>query len=523
METPVIAEVETSSVAGHLPRLEMTGIGKRFPGVIALNNVNLQVYQREIVGLIGENGAGKSTLMKILGGIHQPDAGSISLEGRTVTIASVRESIGLGIGIIHQELNVQDNLDVAGNVFLGREPTWAGPLRLIDQTAICAQTEKYLRLLDLKVSPKTPLSKLSIAQKQLVEIAKALSLNASILIMDEPTSSLTLSETDRLMEITKDLQSRGISIIYITHRLAEIEHLADRVVALRDGRNAGVLERSEISHDRMVSLMVGRDLSKFHIIRESSDQHVLFEVRDLRTTARPNTQVSLAIKRGEIMGLAGLIGAGRSEFAQTIFGIDKSMSGEILLDGKSLKIDSPKDAIHHGIYLVPEDRRNTGLITAMSVRENITLPALERYSGAGLIKSRDENSVAKRYSEELRIKTASIETKASDLSGGNQQKVVLAKWLSLNPRVIIFDEPTRGIDVGAKAEIYHLMRRLADQGVAILMISSGMEEILGNSDRVAVMHQGQITGILERANCSEEAILHLAIGHAARRQQTLPS
>jgi ribose transport system ATP-binding protein len=273
----------------------------------------------------------------------------------------------------------------------------------------------------------------------------------------------------------------------------------------------------------MVSLMVGRELANFYLIRESNDQPILFEVRNLRTSTRPNAQVSLEIRRGEIMGLSGLIGAGRSEFAQAVFGIDKAISGEILLDGKTIKIDSPRDAINQGIYLVPEDRRNTGLITGMSVRENITLPALERYSTAGIIKGKDERTVASRYAEELRIKTASVETKAANLSGGNQQKVVLAKWLSLDPKVIIFDEPTRGIDVGAKAEIYQLMRRLADRGVAILMISSDMEEILGNSDRVAVMHQGQITGVLDRPDCTEEAILHLAIGQSAHRRQISPS
>src|SRR5581483_1979320 len=327
MDAPITTENANRNTANRVPKLEMLGISKRFPGVVALDNVDLQLHQGEIIGLIGENGAGKSTLMKILGGIHQPDSGSIGLSGKPVSIHSVRESIDSGIGIIHQELNVLDNIDVAGNVFLGREPTFGGPLRLIDRSAIYAKTEEYLELLRLNVSPRTPLSKLSIAQKQLVEIAKALSLNARILIMDEPTSSLTLSETERLMEITKDLQSRGISIIYITHRLPEIQQLADRVIALRDGKNAGLLSRAEITHDKMVSLMVGRDLSSFYVSHQSGDQTTRFEVRNLRTSERPDSEVSLVIRRGEIVGMAGLIGAGRSELAQAIFGINRLLSG----------------------------------------------------------------------------------------------------------------------------------------------------------------------------------------------------
>ncbi len=494
------------------PILEMKGIGKRFPGVVALDAVDLDVGPGEIVALAGENGAGKSTLMKILGGVYQPDAGQVRVDGRDVTIVSVSEAFHLGIGFIHQELNVLDNLDIAGNVFLGREPVWAGPLKLVDGQKIHAETEIYLKRLGLDVSSHTPLRKLSIAQQQMVEIAKALSLNARILIMDEPTSSLTLTETARLLAVAKELGAQGVSIIYISHRLGEIQEIADRVVVLRDGRNAGSLAREEISHDRIVRLMVGRDLEHFYVKPKTTEHPRFVEVRNLRTKRYPKQALSLEVRKGEVLGFAGLVGAGRSELAQAIFGVDGPLEGTLLLDDKAVKISSPKDAIAHGIYLVPEDRRRTGLILELVIRENITLPALSRHTSAGLIQRDSERKLASEMCGKLNIKAPSVEVKAENLSGGNQQKVVLAKWLSLNPKVLIFDEPTRGIDVGAKAEIYQLMRNLAESGVAIIMISSDMEEILGQSDRVAVMHEGAITGILERDQCSEEAIMKLAVG-----------
>ena len=493
------------------PLLVTAGISKRFPGVTALDSVHFELQPAEIVALIGENGAGKSTLMKILAGIYNPDTGVIRICGAPASIRSPRDAANYGIGIIHQELHVIDNLDIAGNVFLGREPTWGGPVRLIDRKRIYAETEVYLNRLGLKASPRTPLRQLSLAQQQLVEIAKALSLHARLLIMDEPTSSLTLKETERLFQVVRDLRSEGVSIVYISHRLSEIENLADRVFALRDGKNAGGLPRSEINHDRMVRLIVGRDLTDFYVHPVSSSSSVCFEVRNLRTRRYAHSGVSFGIRRGEILGLAGLVGAGRSEVARAIFGVEQPVSGTVLLEGVALIIRSARDAIRSGIYLVPEDRRNAGLIAGMTVSENVTLPALPQYSSAGLIDRAAENGAARRMCAELKIKTPSVETEVTNLSGGNQQKVVLARWLSLNPKAIIFDEPTRGIDVGAKAEIHQLMRRLAEKGVAILMISSDMEEILGNSDRVAVMHEGRITGVLERPQCSEEAIMRLAV------------
>jgi len=491
--------------------LQMTGIGKRFPGVIALDNVSLEVGVCEIVALAGENGAGKSTLMKILGGVYHPDAGSVTIDGRQVGIHSVSGAIELGIGFIHQELNVFDNLDIAENVFLGREPLWGGPLRLIDRQKIHAQTQSLLERLGLNLPADTPLRKLSLAQQQMVEIAKALSLNARLLIMDEPTSSLTLTETARLMEVAKELRTQGVSIIYISHRLAEIEEIADRVVVLRDGRNAGTLSRQEIDHEAIVTMMVGRDLQHFYRPPHVAARAECVEVRNLRTRRYPNRPVSFMVRKGEILGFAGLVGAGRSELAQTMFGVDRAVGGEVRLENKLVSTSSANDAIKNGIYLIPEDRRNTGLILDFTLCENITLPDLSRYSRGGLLSRDAERKTATEMCDKLNVKTPSVETRAANLSGGNQQKVVLAKWLSLNPKLLIFDEPTRGIDVGAKAEIYELMRNLAKQGVAIMMISSDMEEILGESDRVAVMHEGAITGILERSECTEEAIMRLAV------------
>lgn len=494
------------------PLLQLSSISKRFPGVVALDHVDLDLWAGEIVALAGENGAGKSTLMNVLGGVLRPDSGSIRIDGEEIAMRSVADAIGRGIGFIHQELKVLDNLNVAENVFLGREPLWAGPLRLIDRKRIHAQADVYLNRLGLNISSQTPVRGLSIAEQQMVEIAKALSLNARIMIMDEPTSCLTLTETARLFEVVKDLKMQAVSIIYITHRLGEIASLADRVVVLRDGRNAGSLTGQAITHDRIVKLMVGRDLNRFHARAASSSGAEFFKVSNLRTKRYPEHATSFAVRRGEILGLAGLVGAGRSEVAQAIFGIEGTQEGAILLDGNPVRIRSPRDAIDKGIYLVSEDRRKTGLVLEMPIRENITLPALSAYASVGLIDRIAERNVAQDIFGRLNIKAPSIEATVTNLSGGNQQKVVLAKWLSLNPKVLIFDEPTRGIDVGAKAEIYQLMRRLAESGVAIIMISSDMEEILGESDRVAVMHEGAITGILDRDQCSEEAIMRLAVG-----------
>jgi ribose transport system ATP-binding protein len=500
------------------PLLEMKGISKRFPGVVALNNVSLEARPAEIVALMGENGAGKSTLMKILGGVHQPDEGEIRINGEAVTIQSVNESMRLGVGFIHQELNVLPNLDVAANVFLGREPRFGGFLNLIDRRKIEGETAKLLDRLGVDVSPRAQAGDLSIAQRQMIEIAKALSLDTRLLIMDEPTSSLTLAETNRLLEVVKDLRSQGVSVIYISHRLGEVTELADRVVVLRDGANAGRLEREEINHDRIVQLMVGRDLQHVHTPKTDSIQPDYFVVENLRTARYPDKPVSFEVGRGEVLGVAGLIGAGRTEVAQALFGVEPALGGRIALDGEELEISSPQDAMSKGFCLIPEDRRNVGLITSWTVRENITLATLPSYSNGGLIDFAAESRAAAEISSKLRVKTPSVEALVSQLSGGNQQKVVLAKWLLRKLKVIIFDEPTRGIDVGAKSEIYELINRLAADGAAVIVISSDLEEILRISDRIAVMHEGNLTGVLKRAEASEESIMRLAVGHQYRER-----
>ncbi len=488
----------------------MRGIGKRFPGVIALDNVSLDIGAGEVVALCGENGAGKSTMMKILGGVYQPDAGELFMDGAAVKINNVTDSMKLRVAFIHQELNVLDNLDVAANVFLGREPKNA--LGLIDFKKIHADTEPLLKRLGLDVSSKTPLEKLSIAQKQMVEIAKALSLNSRIIIMDEPTSSLTLTETDRLLELVLELKKQGVSIVYISHRLSEVEHIADRVVVLRDGKNAGELPKADICHDKIVSLMVGREIKSSYTASSAAKTSGYFKVRKASSSRYPAKSVEFDATRGEILGFAGLVGAGRSEIVKAMVGLDHGGSAEVTIGEERIFIHKPADAIGHGIYLVPEDRRGEGLVTAMTVRENTTLPSLEKYSTFNLISKERERKVTDEQIKSLKIKTPSGESLVLNLSGGNQQKVVLGKWLSMSPKVMILDEPTRGIDVGAKAEIYRLMRELADGGGVILMISSDMEEVLNVSDRVAVMHEGKITGVLERADCNEENVMNLAVG-----------
>jgi ribose transport system ATP-binding protein len=492
------------------PLLSMRGIGKQFPGVIALDNVSLEVSKGEVVALCGENGAGKSTLMKILGGVYQQDGGEILVDGAAVKINNVNDSMRLGIAFIHQELNVLDNLDVAANVFLGREPRNA--IGLIDFKKIHADTEPFLKQLGLDVSSRTPLDRLSIAQQQMVEIAKALSLNSRIIIMDEPTSSLTLQETDRLLELVLELKQSGVSVVYISHRLSEVEHIADRVVVLRDGKNAGELPKSDAKHDRIVSLMVGREIKSTYTASTTQKTPGYFKVRKAKSGRYPAKTVEFDATRGEIFTFAGLVGAGRSEIVKAMVGLDPRGGAEVTIGDERIFIHKPADAIGHGVYLVPEDRRGEGLVTAMTVRENTTLPSLKKFATMFLINRNSERKVTDEQIKSLNIKTPGGETAVLNLSGGNQQKVVLGKWLSMNPKVMILDEPTRGIDVGAKAEIYRIMRALADNGAVILMISSDMEEVLNVSDRVAVMHEGGITGVLERADCNEENVMNLATG-----------
>jgi len=495
-----------------VPVLQLRNIQKRFLGVHALKGVSLDVHPGEVVALLGENGAGKSTLMRIASGIEQPDSGEVLIDGAPVVVRDVHTATSHGIAFIHQELNLLDNLDVAGNVLLGREPTGWGSLRRVDQRQMRAIVQPYLAQLGLAISPDTAVAGLSIVQQQLVEIAKALSLKARVLIMDEPTSSLTLAETARLHEIVAGLRADGVGVVYISHRLGEVRAVAGRAVVLRDGANVGTLARDELTHDNMVRLMVGRDIvPDVHSLGTVGGDEC-FRVEGLRTTRYPHQTISFAVSRGEILGIAGLIGAGRSEIAQAVFGVERPLAGRVLLDGSPIEIAGPAAAIRQGLFLVPEDRRTAGLVVDFSVRENVTLPALDRYATHGLLSVAKERVGAGAICNQLHIKAASVEIKTANLSGGNQQKVVLAKWLALDPKVLIVDEPTRGIDVGAKAEIYTLLRGLARAGVAIVMISSDMEEILNMSDRVAVMHEGALTGTLAREECTEERIMTLAVG-----------
>jgi ribose transport system ATP-binding protein len=501
------------------PVLELIDICKSYPGVQALSHVNFTVAAGEVVGLIGENGAGKSTLMRILGGVTQPSSGIIRLRGEQKNNLTVSEAIRSGIAFVHQELNLFDNLDVAANVFFGREPRSFGALQLIDTAAIQSRTQPLLDRLGADFKPDTPVSDLSLAQRQLVEIAKALSLSAEIVIMDEPTSSLTLTETNRLLEVVAELKASGVSIIFITHRLHEIEQCADRVVALRDGAVAGMLQKADIDHDRMIRLMIGRDLKALYTCPKDAPGDEILILKNIRTITYPDRSVSFSLRRGEIVGLAGLVGSGRTELARTVFGIDRPMHGTIQAAGHPLTIRSPRDAIAHGIYLIPEDRKRAGLILEDDITSNISLPNLKDYAVAYLVDRDLEEATAKQQTKRLNIRTPSVSSVAATLSGGNQQKVVLAKWLAMSPNVMLFDEPTRGIDVGAKSEIYSLIRTLSDAGVAVLMISSDMEEVIGVSDRILVMHEGQISGELSRDQFSEHNVMQLAVGKAMNSDQ----
>jgi ribose transport system ATP-binding protein len=497
------------------PLLEASDIRKQFPGVLALDGVSAHLHAGEVLALVGENGAGKSTLMKILAGVYQPDAGTLRLEGNLVRFPSVIEAMRAGVALIHQELNLAENLSVAANLFLGRERTFAGPLHLLNRSAMSEAATQLLRRVGLPPQlADTLVGTLAPGQKQLVEIARALSLNAKIIIMDEPTSSLTQGETDRLYEVIDELKRTGVAIVYISHRLAEVKRVADRVTVLRDGRNAGELRKEEISHDAIVSRMVGRDLKQIypHSKRSPSRDKPRLELRNLRYRGGPSHSVSLQFAPGEIVGMAGLVGAGRTELAEAVFGIRPISFGEVLLNDQTLSIRRPQDAIEAGILLVPEDRRLHGLILAEGAGFNVSLPNLDRVNIGPLVSRSSERRLAQAEVDRLRVKTPHLRQAVGLLSGGNQQKVVLGKWLARDPKVLILDEPTRGVDVGARGEIYAIIDELANSGVTVWMISSDLEEILGMSDRVVVLHEGRLAGELSRQQLSEEAVMRLATG-----------
>jgi ribose transport system ATP-binding protein len=500
------------------PRLEVTGVRKQFPGVLALDGVSLTLASGEVLAVVGENGAGKSTLMKIVAGVYTPDAGEVKLDGVPICFPGPAEAIAAGVSLIHQELNLAENLTVTDNLFLGRELTQGGFLRALNRRAMGEKAEALLARVGLPASrANTRVESLPPGEKQLVEIARALGTDVRLLIMDEPTSSLTQKETEQLYLVIDALKAGGVSVLYISHRLAEVKRVADRVVVLRDGRNAGELARADITHDNMVRQMVGRDLKQFYpkVHRTGTGGAPVLTVNAVRFAGGPDTPANFEVRAGEILGMAGLVGAGRTELSEAVFGVRRLAAGELLLDGKPVRIGSPADAIAAGVLLVPEDRRLHGLVLPESVGFNLSLPNLDKLGSLLGVKRREEAALHRTWIDRLRVKTPSAAQPVGLLSGGNQQKVVYGKWLARDPKVLILDEPTRGVDVGAKAEIYALVDELAGKGVAVWMITSDMEELLGMSDRVVVMHEGKIAGELAGQKLTEEAVMRLATGGTA--------
>lgn len=489
--------------------LTMTAICKSFPGVKALDNVTLAVEAGEVHALVGENGAGKSTLMKILAGSYTADSGTIALRGQPVTIDNPRRAQALGISIIYQELTLLPALSIAENIFLGREPR--RPLGMIHWPRLYADTAQLLSLLGIDLEPHTLINRLTIAQQQMVEIAKALSLNAELIVMDEPTSSLTERETDKLFEIIRSLKARHVTVIYISHRMEEIFALCDHVTVLRDGQVVGTRRVDEVNTAMLVQMMVGREMAATQVPLAQAIGEVVLEVKDVHR-GKQLRGVNLTVRQGEIVGFAGLVGAGRTELARVIFGADQPERGEVRLQGKVVRLRSPRQAIVQGLGLVPEDRKAMGLFLGMSVRRNLVIADLARLSRFGFINQGETRRVTGKYITSLGIKTPNQEKPIRNLSGGNQQKVIIARWLAREPRLLILDEPTRGIDVGAKLEIHLLMRELADKGMAVIMVSSDLPEILQVSDRIVVMREGQIMAEFSRTEATQDKIMWYATG-----------
>lgn len=501
--------MSTIQVPPGRPLLRMRGIEKSFPGVKALRGTELSVDTGEVVALLGENGAGKSTLIKILGGAHLPDAGTIELGGEAVRIDSPTASQRAGIGIIYQEFNLVPELSAWENIFLGCERTRWGFVRRGEERRLA---QELFERIGAKVPVDTPCGRLSTAQQQLVEIAKALSRNVRLIVMDEPTAALTPAEVDRLLDIVRELRSRGIGVVYVSHRLDEIFRIADRVTVMRDGAYVGTEPIGTLSRSRMIEMMVGRTIDDEFPKERRPPGPTRLKITGLtRGTAVRN--VSFEVRRGEVLGITGLVGAGRTETARLIFGADRADSGTIELDGRTLSVRNPRDAIREGICLLTEDRKTQGLVLGLGVRENFGLPNLEKFTSGGIIQGARERAAFAGHVERLRIKIPHQDQLARNLSGGNQQKVILAKWLERNAEVLIFDEPTRGIDVGTKYDIYQLMNELARQGKAIVMISSELPEVLGMSDRILVMHAGRVTGTIDdAASATQERIMDFAVG-----------
>lgn len=487
--------------------LELKKISKSFSGVEVLHDVSFALRPGEVHALLGENGAGKSTLVKIITGVHQPDRGEILLKGEPVHFGDARESRQAGIAAIYQELSLFPDLDVAENIFVGRQPV--GGVGQVDWRKMYSEAGQLLESLGVKLDLKQKARMLSIAQQQMVEIARAFSIHARILIMDEPTSSLTLHEVDDLFRLVRRLREQGTAVIFISHRLDELFALADRVTVLRDGSYVDTKSMKDVTHDDLIRMMVGRTIANLFPKQDVSAGNVILNVDNL-TRAGSFYDVSFELRRGEIVGLAGLVGAGRTNVARAIFGVEPATAGRIRIDGRDVSITSPQQAIALGLAYVPEDRQLHGLIPAMSLTPNISLPMLPHYAQRGWLRDKLERKSAYDAALQMEVRANNVWQLARELSGGNQQKVVLAKWLSTNPRILILDEPTRGIDVGTKAAVHGLMSKLAAEGMAILMISSELPEILGMSDRVIVMREGHVTGHFSRAEATQENIISAA-------------
>ena len=504
------------------PLLEMREITKTFPGVRALDGVTFSLYPGEFHALVGENGAGKSTLMKVLGGVypHGTYGGEIVIDGAVRRFTNVREAEDAGIAVIYQELSLIKELSIGENIFLGREPRRFGVIRWEE---LYSRAQKLLDVLRLPLDPRTPVGQLGIGQQQLVEIAKALSQEARILVLDEPTAALTDAEVETLFSILRDLRARGVGMIYISHKLDEVFRMSDRITVLRDGRTVGTRPTAELDEPRVIALMVGREVGDIFPVPDHERGAEVFAVRNM-TVEDPNVRgkllvnrVSFAVRRGEVLGIAGLMGAGRSDLLMAIFGAHAGRtSGEVSVEGKPVRIARPSDAIRYGIGFVTEDRKRYGLVLEQTILNNMTLAGLARLSGRFVTDEDAEAAAGERAMKELRVKANSVFTVAGTLSGGNQQKVVLAKWLLTNPRVLFLDEPTRGIDVGAKQEIYAQINKLARAGLAIVLVSSELPEVLGLSDRVLVLHEGRVTGEFKRTDATPEAVMACATGHAQR-------
>jgi len=493
----------------NLTVLEMHQIRKTFPGVVALDGVDFELRKGEVHVLLGENGAGKSTLIKILSGAYQRNGGQIFLNGREINIRNPKHAQELGIASIYQELTLVPHLSAAENIFLGREPT--RPPGIIDNKKLFKAAQILLDDLGLDISVRALIKDLGVAQQQMVEVAKALSLDATILIMDEPTSALTEHEIKTLFAVIRRLKEKGVSIVYISHRLEELFEIGDRVTILRDGKYVGTHDVAAVTRPELVRMMVNRELTEQFPKQKSRKGDEILRVEGLtRKGALKN--ISFSLYAGEVLGIAGLLGSGRTELARAVFGADRIDSGKVYVKGRLQHIQSPRGAIHLGIGLLTEDRKTQGLILSLSVKENICLSNLDHFSKMGIVNPRKEDKAVRPVVQELRIKTPSLNQKAMYLSGGNQQKVVMSKWLLSRADILFFDEPTRGIDVGSKVEIYQWMNRLTAEGAAIVMISSELPEILGMSDRILVMHQGQIVKEFSREEATQEKILHCALG-----------